>query len=200
MPKKSATLGVIMLLPAIMTGAPRRTSVSDPAGDALYNAPSCMDIVGTVVEESQGTFEFEMSLAGAIPVGPLFAPPSHAALWWNFAIDVDQSAFPIGFPNAPGLGQGAAAEFVVIVEWDGTAFSAALWDRRPLLTGGEARGTPVTFTIDGSVITAWVDSSLMGSPSGFLFSAVTVYAAAEPGSNDGRLVVDHLTPRYNPWP
>lgn len=175
------------------------TSATDPASDALFSAPGFMDIVRAELTRENETYSLHMSLAVPVPSQPTLPPPASATVSWGFPIDSDPTTFPAGTPFAPGNGQSGAAEFNIVVFWDG-AFSASLLDRRPLLHGAEAIYTPLPFAVSDGDIRIAVDAALLDDPSSFRWGAVTVYSSASPGSNSGRHFVDVLEPFYNVWP
>jgi hypothetical protein len=176
------------------------TSVVDAIGDTAYNGPRYVDIVGAELSDATGTFTFRMMLAAAIPSAPALPPPGVATISWAFPIDTDPTTFPAGEPFAPGNGQLGPAEFNIPVVWDGSQFSATLLDRRPLLDGGEAIRTPLTFEISGTLVQVTVPAALLDDPPSFRWGAVTVYSSASPGSNSGRHFCDGLEPFYVAWP
>jgi len=114
-----------------------------------------------------------------------------------WGLDTDPTTLPTGYPVAPGLP--LQAELVLRVDWDGSAFSGVLVDRRPALSGGEAVITPHPFTITSSEVRMVVKASEIGSPTSFLWDAVTVFWSGPPGSG-GNLHADFLDPFWNPWP
>ena len=184
-----ALMALVLAAPASAAGA-----VSDPAGDALFKAPGFMDIVAAEVSNDGETYVFRMTVAGTIPEDPGLPAPAHASIRWAFPIDSDPTTFPKGAPlprNQPG-----PAELVVFVEWDGSGFTANIMDRRPLLSGSDATFTPLLFTISGSDVRVSVPFGLIGT-STFRWGALTVYASARMGANDGYHFVDMLQPFYN---
>lgn len=195
-------LGILMALtlslPAL--AASSTTVVTDPAGDAVYKAPGYMDIIRAEISKDQGTFIFKMRLAEVLPAAPPPPPPGNNGLVWVWSVDTDPSTFPAGTPKAPGNGQQAPAELVVLAFWDGSAFSALLQDRRPLLTGGTALVTSLPFTISGADLQVTAGASLLGNPSSFLWAPITVYWSGTPFSTSGFHFVDAPQPVYNPWP
>ena len=195
----------LITLGALMVAAPASAESltvtrTDPAGDARYNAPGFMDIVGAAATKSGQTFRFKMRVAAPIPAAPPPAPPGTNQIQWAWPLDTDPTTFPPGnpFPAAPG--QAAPAEFIIHVVWDGSSFSASLTDRRPLLSGGEAVITPLAFTISGTDVTVDVGASLLDQPSSFAWGAVTFYWSSPPGATKGGHFVDTLEPFSNPFP
>lgn len=189
--------GVLMALTLSLPAFAATSVATDPAGDVLFKAPGYMDIVRAELAADSGTFFFRMTVAAAIPNNPPVAPPANASIRWAFPIDSDPATFPEGDPfprNQPG-----PSEFNTRVFWDGSAFTASLLDRRPLLEGGEAILTPLSFTVSGSEIRVAVPASLIGASS-FRWGAVTVYASASPGGNNGDHFVDTLQPFFRTWP
>lgn len=165
-----------------------RSIVTDPVGDTFFNsAPAYQDIVGAMVALKGERFIFVMDLAGPVPASPTLPPQGQDHIVWVFDLDSDPATAPSGFPFAPGSPH--AFEFFAVVIWDGTAFSANLFDRRPLLAGMPAIVVPVRFNIDGSELTTFVDAALVGNPSTFGWAAVTVDWAT-PFGTDGFNPVD----------
>ena len=165
---------------ASATSASSTSVVTDPVGDAIYSpgitGQAYQDIVEVSITQRHDGFTFGMDLAASIPDSPPLLPPGVERLTWSWHLDTDPNTAPCGFPHAPGIC--VNSEFFVYVLWDGTTFTGLLVDRRPLLTGGEAVLTPVSFTIDGSGITAFVDGPMIGNPSSFGWRSV---AAIWPG-------------------
>jgi hypothetical protein len=174
--------------------------VTDPVGDAAYNAPGYMDIVSAQLADTGGTLHFQMTVAEAIPAAPALPPPATKQISWSWPLDTDPTTFPAGAPRAPGTGNGANAELIVTIAWDGSAFSAFLQDRRPLLTGGQATLTPLGFTISGALLRVDVQRSALGNPLSFSWGGVAFYWSAPFDSNDGNHFVDVLEPFYTPAP
>ena len=87
------------------------------------------------------------------------------------------------------------------VVWDGSAFSAAWFDRRPLLTGGTYTVTSVPFEIDGNTVTVWMDGDLIGNPTSFKVGFATAAVSVELGTLvDAKQVLDGMSPFLNQWP
>lgn len=193
----STAAGVIVALTLSVPAFAAASVVADPAGDTVLKAPGFMDIIRAELTEDSGTFVFRMTVAAAIPNDPRVPPPAKASIRWAFPIDADPATFPEGAPYPPN--QPGPAEFNTRVFWDGTAFTASLLDRRPLLDGGEAILTPLSFAVSGSEIRVTVPASLIGASS-FSWGAVAVYASASPGGNLGYHFVDTLEPFYTTWP
>jgi hypothetical protein len=177
---------------------------TDPAGDALFHAPAYADIIGGLVEVDGGTFEFTMTVAAPIPATPKLTAPGVEALRWAVSFDLDPTTFPAGWPAAPGdprSAQAPPAEGFAAVVWDGSAFSATWFDRRPLLSGGEVTATPVPFEIEGNEVHIWLDASLLGNPSSFRVGFVTAAVTTKLGTVvDQKQLLDLLQPFYNVWP
>jgi hypothetical protein len=160
--------------------------VTDPVGDFLgfaggtINSNPCsgpgsgcepwLDIVHASVLKQGGTFHLEMTVAEAVPPAPPLRPGAKRDVWaWN--LNTDPATAPQGFPFDRGTVAGA--EFIVRVIWDGTSFSGVLIDRRPLLTGGPASVVPVAFQVNGTLVSAVVDASLLGNVSSLAYLAAT---------------------------
>jgi hypothetical protein len=178
---------VILVILSASLPASAQTSVSaaDPAGDASYNAPGFMDIIGAEATKSGQTYGFQMSLAAPIPAAPPSTPPGTNQIQWDWPLETDPTTFPVGAPFPPGSGRARPAEFIIHVSWDGSSFSSHLTDRRPLLSGGEAVLTPLPFTISGSEVRVDVEATLLDQPSSFGWGAVTFYWSSPPGGTAG---------------
>jgi hypothetical protein len=165
------------------------STVDDPVGDANFNAPAFQDVVFVqVTETGSGDFELLMEMAGPVPVNPLLPPPAHSVIWWAWSFDLDPTTFPTGYPF---LKANSPAEFNVHVGWDGAEFTGAAIDRRPLLTGGEAIVTPVTFSIDGTIVQAHLPYTLIGAvPTSFGWFAGTVVWSGPLGLSEAHHAVD----------
>jgi len=180
------------------------TTYTDPVGDAQFHAPAYADIVAGTVGEVGGSFEFTITVADAIPQTPKLTAPGVQALRWVVSLDLDPTTSPVGWPFAPGAPQSAqkgAADAFLAVAWDGTEFSGTLFDRRPLLSGGEVVMTAVPYEIDGDIVHIWLDGALVGDPTSFRFGFVTAALTTELGTIvDVKRLLDYLQPFYNAWP
>jgi hypothetical protein len=168
-------LGALGAVAALDVGAPSAvaapsagsvSALTDPVGDARFNAPAFQDLVGgQITRTASGDFELRLELAGPVPAAPDLPPPGVREIWWWWFLDLDSTAEPQGFPFPP-IAQGP--DFLVVVSWDGAAFKGTAIDRRPLFAGGEAITTPVEFSIDGAIVEAVLPSTLVGDfPSSF---------------------------------
>lgn len=175
------------------------STVSDPIGDTtpFHSTPAFQDIVlAQMTKTASGDFELHMELAGSVPVTPPLPPPAVSGIWWTWAFDLDPTTTPRGYPLAPGAE--LWPEFIVYVSWDGTEFAGTAIDRRPLLTGGEAIITPVSFSIDGTIVEAVLTSELIGDvPPSFRWVAGTA-ARSGPVGSQGYSFVDHAETVFNP--
>ena len=150
-------------------------SAADPEGDASASQGSGLggeayqDIVSAEVDADGGTFVFRMDVAASVPAAPVL-PPGITVQEWSWNLNTDP-ALPRGFPFSTG--SAAPPEFMVVVLWDGSAFSGTLIDRRPLLSGGTAVTTSLPVEIDGATISAAVDADLLDDPSSFAWIART---------------------------
>ena len=180
------------------------TTYTDPVGDAQFHAPAYADIVAGTIDENAGIYEFTLKVADVIPEEPQLRAPGVAALRWVVSFDLDPTTFPVGWPFAPGAPQSAqkgAADAFLAVAWDGTEFSGTLFDRRPLLTGGEVAMTGVPFQIDGDEVHIWLDSALIDDPEGFSFGFVTAAVTTRLGTVvDAKQLTDFLSPFWRTWP
>ena len=201
---KHTALGTIALLAAIMSTAgpvsAQTSTVSDPVGDAKHHAPAFQDVVfGRMTKTASGDFHLLMEMAAPVPVNPPMPHPARSEIWWGWGFNLDPTTFPAGWPNQASIGSGLPAEFVVIVSWDGTEFACTAVDRRPLLTGGEAVFTPITFSIDGTIVEADLPYALIGDvPSSFEWDAFIWDWAAPVGSTPAFLDVDLAFATFNP--
>lgn len=148
-------------------------STTDPEGDALGSqgnglvGEAYQDIVSAEVNSEGATFGFAMVVAANVPGAPVL-PGGVTVQEWSWNINTSP-AVPRGFPFAPG---GAAPpEFMVMVLWDGIAFTGTLIDRRPLLSGGEFVSTSIPVEIVGATISAVVDADLLDDPPSFAWVA-----------------------------
>jgi hypothetical protein len=189
--------GALAVAASPASAVSRTSIVTDPAGDAVFDAPGFMDIVRAEVAKQGGTFEFRTIHAEPIPDLPPLLPPSHDRISWVWGLDTDLTTFPKGYPLANGTS--IQAEFVLRVDWDGSAFSGILIDRRPLLTGGEAVVTPHPFTVTSNEVRMTVAASEIGDPTSFFWDAVNLYWPAPPGTTSPQFL-DFLDPFFNPWP
>ena len=164
-------------------------AVSDPIGDANFNAPAFQDVVYVQITETvDGDFTLLMEMAGPVPVDPPLPPPGNSEIHWVWNFDLDPDSFPAGYPYLKAKGP---AEFTVYVSWDGTEFAGTAVDRRPLLAGGEAIITPVTFSIDGTIVQADLAQPLIGAvPTSFGWFAGTGDWSGPVGSSEGHHLVD----------
>jgi hypothetical protein len=189
----------VVLAISVPASAANPSIVTDPVGDASYKAPGYMDIVSAQLADSGGTLQFQMTVAEAIPAAPVLPSPATKQISWSWPLDTDPTTFPAGAPFAPG-NSGGAAELIVTVAWDGSAFSAFLVDRRPLLTGGQAIVTPLGFTISGTLLRVDVQRSALGNPLSFSWGGVAFYWSGQLVGNNGNHFVDALSPFYTPAP
>lgn len=203
----TAALGIALLASPTIAQAERSavaqpvsaqtSTVVDPVGDAMFNAPVFQDIVfGQMTKTAGGDFELLMEMAGPVPVNPPLPPPARWEIWWVWGFDLDPTTFPQGYPLSPGLA--LYPEFLVYVSWDGTEFAGTAVDRRPLLTGGEAIITPVPFSINGTRVEADLPYALIGDvPPSFGWGPSTVDWAGPFGSV-GFIVPDNAKTVFNP--
>ena len=188
---KHTAPGAILLAATLSTAAlgialpmsDQTSTVSDPVGDAKHNAPAFQDIVrGQMTKTASGDFELLLEMAGPVPVAPPLPRPGVREIWWVWGFDLDPTAFPQGYPNAPGIA--FYPDFIVYVSWDGTEFAGTAVDRRPLLTGGEAIITPVQFSINGRIVEAVLPFEQIGDvPASFPWRPATVDWAGALGSS-----------------
>jgi hypothetical protein len=167
----AAALGIALsLLPAATVACPagsaalarpQTSTVVDPVGDVILDAPAFQDFVrGQMTRTAHGDFQLVMDLAGPVPLNPQLPPQGHTEIWWCWNFDLDPSRALLGYPNAPGAA--APPEIIVYVSWDGAAFAGTAIDRRPLLAGGEVIITPVQFSINGTRVEAVLPFEVIG--------------------------------------
>lgn len=177
------------------------STVIDPVGDTHFrSAPAFQDVVfGRMTKTAGGDFHLLMELAGPVPVNPPMPHPARSEIWWAWGFDLDPTTRPRGWPNPAALGVGLPAEFVVIVSWDGTEFAGTAVDRRPLLTGGEAIFTPVTFSINGTIVEADLPYALIGDvPPSFVWDTFLWDWAAPVGATPAFVWVDIAFAVFSP--
>jgi len=160
------------------------STVSDPAGDAGFNAEAFQDhVLCRLTKTAGGDLGLRMELAGAVPGAPSLPPNGNKEIWWQWAFDFDPTTSPSGTPY-PENANGLIAEFIACVRWDGTEFSGILIDRRPLLAGEEATITPIPFSIDGTIVKAVLPAELIGEvPASFQWGFYTRNWSGPMGSN-----------------
>ena len=183
-----AALGAVAVFDVAPATADEESSVlstvSDPAGDALFNASAFQDLVlCQLTKTAGGDLGLLMELAGSVPDAPSLPPNGGRGIWWQWAFDFDPTTSPSGTPY-PQNAHGLIAEFIAYVSWDGTEFAGTLIDRRPLLTGGEAIITPIPFSINGTIVKAVLPSGLIGDvPASFQWGFYTRNWSGPIGSN-----------------
>ena len=165
------------------------STVSDPVGDANFNAPGFQDVVfAQITETADGDFELLMEMAGPVPVDPPMPPPGNSEIWWVWNFDLDPTTAPVGYPI---LKANSPFEVIAYVSWDGTAFAGTAVDRRPLLNGGKAIITPVTFSIDGAILRAELAYAQIGAvPASFSWRGGTLSWSGPVGSSEANHLVD----------
>jgi hypothetical protein len=168
-----ALAAALVLTVSVPASASNPSVATDPVGDAVYKAPGYMDIAGAQLAHLGGTYEFQMSVAQPIPATPPLPSPGTKQISWHWGLDTDPTTFPQGAPFAPGNSGGA--ELIITIAWDGSAFSAFLQDRRPLLTGGQVVLTPLDYTISGTLLQVDLEANALGDPPSFSWGAITFY-------------------------
>ena len=140
-----------------------------------------------------------MEMAGTVPANPPLPPQGRSEIWWAWGFGFDPTTFPAGWPYPARIGAGLPGEFVVIVSWDGSEFAGTAVDRRPLLTGGEAIFTPVTFSINGKILEADLPYALIGDvPPSFEWDTFIWDWSAPPGQSSAHVGVDVAFAIFNP--
>ena len=195
----------LALLIAILTGVgsqnvSAQTSVDlDPSGDTDFSAPGFQDIVRAEVSKEGDEFVLRMEMAATIPVNPPLPRPAEHEIWWMWAIDLDRTTQPAGYPCAPGCT--LPSEIHACVRWDGSSFHGIVIDRRPLLSGGQAIIMTVPFSVHGATLELRVPSAVIGNPSSFRWPTVTTDWSGPVGTG-GFHFVDHGSPpgQAPTWP
>lgn len=163
--------------------AGQTSSVTDVPGYEDNKAQDYQDILKATITKKGQAFIVVMDLAASVPNMPPL--PSRAdMLDWLVALDTDENESPAGYDFTKN-GAGPWEFFVEHRVYrsgftdpldPGTA--GILVDRRPLLTGGQAKVIPINFSIDGAKLTWVVDADLLGDPSTFQWAAATAAASA----------------------
>ena len=174
------------------------SSISDPAGDAEFNAEAFQDFVlCELTMSAEGDLGMRMELAGPVPEAPELPPNGKKEIWWQFAFDFDPTTAPSGTPY-PQNANGLIAEFMAYVRWDGTEFAGILIDRRPLLSGEEALISPIPFSIDGTIVRLVMPSELIGEvPASFQWGFYTRNWSGPIGSGGNNPVDFSVTTRVS---
>jgi len=197
-------LGALLVSLAALTARAQTAAVIDPQGDAYYSvgheAPAFLDILAASFTISD-TLTFTVDVAGSL-TGLPNPPGSHGVFVWHFSLNTDNSTDPPGFPF-PSRQMTAAAEFGVDANWDGTAFSGQLYDRRPALTGGSALLYSIPVSVSGSRVIITVPAALAAQVKaavvlpGATWNCFTLRANST-GGTDGIHQAD--TTGRQPWP
>jgi hypothetical protein len=164
-PRTIALLAAILSTAVAQPVSAQVSTVFDPVGDTVFpfNPPFQDFVFGQLTKTASGDFECLMEMAAPVPVAPPMPQQGQSEIWWFWIFDLDPTTFPQGYPWRGRGAQGTRPpEFIVYVSWDGTEFTGAAIDRRPLLTGGEAIITPVPFSINGTIVEAFLASELLG--------------------------------------
>src|SRR6266496_3441122 len=162
--------------------AGQTSSVTDFPGYEDNKAQNYQDILKASITKKGGAFIVVMELGASVPNTPPL--PSWAdMLDWLVALDTDDGS-PAGY-DFPKNGAGPW-EFFIEHRVYRSGFTdpldpgtpGILVDRRPLLTGGQAKVTPIKFSIDGAKLTWVVDAALLGDPATFRWASGTAAAHA----------------------
>ena len=169
------------LAAAAASQASQTSAVVDAVGDVKKKTPAWLDIVSASITRKDGRFVFEAELAAPIPSDPALdplVPKQLDHLGIAFALDTDSMSAPVGYPfaqNTPNV-----FEFFLGVFWNptesfgmGRGFIGLIFDRRPLLTGGQATISVIPFTIQGNRVSVVLDAATLGDPSSFAWGAFT---------------------------
>ncbi len=161
--------------------ASQTSAVVDAVGDVKKKTPAWLDIVSASITRKDGRFVFEAQLAAQIPPEPALdplVPKQIDHLGIAYALDTDSTTAPVGYPfgqNSPNV-----FEFFLGVFWNptgsfamGTGFVGLLFDRRPLLTGGQATITAIPINIQGNRVSIVLDAAALDDPATFAWAAFT---------------------------
>lgn len=174
----SAVVLVLLLSSAGLTAsahpAPKGSGTSETA--VMHGFPGWMNINSVSLRE-QGRFHVELRMGAPLPAHPSLL--GYGILDWVFGVSTNDSAAPAGWPFPKNVSI-YPSEYMVVLWWDGTRYSAGVVDRTPLLSGGQATITPVPFQIYQNQIRFSVPTGLLGGSTNFSFFAVTeVYTAPD---------------------
>ena len=204
MKKLFASLCTLLVSLAALTARAQTDTVIDRQGDAFYTpglaAPAFLDILAASITISD-TITLTVDVAGSLDALP---DPSGGYFDWHFPLNTDNSTDPPGFPLPPN--QTAPAEFGVDADWDGTAFSGLLYDRRPALTGQPALLYSIPVSISGSRITLTVPEALAAQVRASVVLPGATWNCDTGWSNTGLLGIgtnaNHLADVIgrHPWP
>ncbi len=165
-PERADGVLAVTTLSALVSTTDAQGDASASQGNGL-GGKAYQDIVSAAVDAEGGTFTFAMDVAASVPAAPVLRGGITVQEWdWNLNTS---PALPRGFPFSSG--SAAPPEFIVMVLWNGSAFTGVLIDRRPLLIGGEAVSMSIPFDIVGATISATVSATLLGDPSSFAWIA-----------------------------
>jgi hypothetical protein len=169
-----AVLAVVLAGTMVQPVSGQTSTVADPLGDLLFpfNPPFQDFVLARVTRTASGDFQLHMEMAAPVPVAPSLPSQGRSEIWWFWIFDLDPSTQPQGYPWQNAVGR--PPEFIVYVSWNGTTFAGNAIDRRPLLTGGAAVITPVTFSTNGTIVEAVLPSAVIGAvPATFGWGAFT---------------------------
>jgi len=161
--------------------ASQTSAVVDAVGDVKKNTPAWLDIASASITHKTGQFVFDVELAAPIPSDPALdplVPKQIDHLGIAYALDTDSTTAPVGYPF--GQNSRNPFEFFFGVFWNptgsfgmGTGFVGLLFDRRPLLTGGQATITAIPISIQGNRVSVVLDAGALGGPATFAWAAFT---------------------------
>ena len=170
-------------LSADATGA-TTSAVVDAVGDAV-DAPAWLDLASASITRKRSRFYFTVDVAGSIPADPSLDPATptqvdHVCPALD-GLDTDRASAPAGYPF--GKNEANWAEFYLGLCWNpsgsfglGTGFVGLFIDRRPLLSGGQARVLPIEVSIQRTRVSFVVDAAALGDPESFAWVAFSEVA------------------------
>jgi hypothetical protein len=184
---KMSIVWLVVVTALLVVSAPVSAAASaaiiDPIGDAAWflntqagpqsaRIPDYQDIIGASISKRGNTFTFSMDMAGAVPDAPPMLGDGVKLEVWVWAITSDPAFSACGDPLPSSFCPNV--QFEVRFNWDGTAFSAFLLDRRPLATGEPSVHSSVPFSINGAEIQVFVDAAAINNPSTLMWGTFTV--------------------------
>lgn len=150
--------------PAVAAATPPLAMAADPRGDvALPDPPAYLDGLAAGIVKDAEAFVFRFTLAEPIPSAPEI-PSGWDSLGWSFCLDTDPAA-PKGYPFSPKTS--APCEFIILLRSSGGPLQGELIDRRPLQDGNSVVVSPVSLSVDGTVVTASLPGRALGDPASF---------------------------------
>lgn len=155
---------------AIWYAATRTPMIEDPVGDSVPETRPFMDAVAYGVswhgalEQEGGTYLFKLEVAEPIP-DAFEVPEAYDAAQYSFCLDTDPATSPGGYPFANE--DPVWCEFILTAVSEGGTWTGTLIDRRPLVEGGEAETSEVSFFVDDVSGLFTVPGDMLGGAASF---------------------------------